>query len=156
MEKKINDILEDTNLKNNPFSLPEGYFNKMEDSVRERIHCCNTTNNVSSFGEHFRTYSAMLVMFLLVFGIGYGVISLTSDRTIDYNGISGIINPSINTNDTISDEDLIILLGRDDIYENDESTYITKSAILTIEKNDIEEYLIDNNISSVIILASLE
>ena len=98
----------------------------------------------------------MLSMFLIVFGIGYGVIALTNvKKDLHYNGITDLFIDS-NNNDSLSDEELLIIFGENEIYSTAEQINTLEINIQPIQKSEIEEYLIDNNISSFAILASLE
>ncbi len=154
MNKDFKDILDNKDLKKNPFTLPQGYFTQMEDNVREKIHSEHAIERGGSLISQLRTYTAMLAMFLLLFGVGYGVISTTGVSNVKYNGLSGII--SIPQEDTLSDEELLIIFGQTDIYSTAESISTVETTVAPIKKDKIEEFLIDNNISYISILASLE
>ena len=153
MNRDIKDILENKNLKDNPFKIPGGYFSQMEESVHKRIYSSPVS---STFSVQFKTFATMLSMFLIVFGIGYGVIALTNvKKDLHYNGITDLFIDS-NNNDSLSDEELLIIFGENEIYSTAEQINTLEINIQPIQKSEIEEYLIDNNISSFAILASLE
>ncbi|MDD2293975.1 MAG: hypothetical protein PHD07_07200 [Bacteroidales bacterium] len=71
---EIKNILDNPDLKRNAFSVPEGYFAKMEDSVRERI---KAPVHESLFLKYFKPAFGLLCSFALIFGLGYGVLTLT-------------------------------------------------------------------------------
>lgn len=68
-------ILEDPSLKHNPFSMPEGYLESLEDAMHEQI----ATEEKPSGGFIAVLKPALLLaaMFALIFVMGYGVLSLT-------------------------------------------------------------------------------
>lgn len=68
-----NNILEREGLKNNPFSVPEGYFDTVEDMVRERIRTPEKRGPMSIL----KPALLLACMFGIIFGIGYGALSLT-------------------------------------------------------------------------------
>lgn len=75
------DILEDIKKKGSPFKVPEHYFSTVEDGVRGAI---NEPEMVQSpFLSALKSGFALAFSFLLIFGMGYGVLSLT--RTADIN-----------------------------------------------------------------------
>ena len=73
--KEIKDILDDIALKQNPYSVREGYFDFMESRVNDRIDHPASTNRVWNVAK-----PAILLAcsFLIIFGIGYGTLSLTN------------------------------------------------------------------------------
>jgi hypothetical protein len=76
-------MLEDIKNKRRPFDVPQGYFSTLEDSVREKIHAPQRESNV--FMSAVRTTFALAFSFLAIFGMGYGVMSLT--RTMTYGDL---------------------------------------------------------------------
>lgn len=68
-------ILEDPSLKCNPFSMPDGYIESLEDALHEQI----ATEEKPSGGFIAVLKPALLLaaMFALIFAMGYGVLSLT-------------------------------------------------------------------------------
>lgn len=68
-------MLDDIKNRERPFKVPDGYFATIEDSVR-----CAVNQPVSGARLFFSTLKsgfALAFSFLFIFGIGYGVISLT-------------------------------------------------------------------------------
>lgn len=73
--EEFNNILDNPDLKKLSFSVPEGYFAKMEDQVREIIA---TPEHVpSGIMRYFKPALGLLCSFGLVFGLGYGIFALT-------------------------------------------------------------------------------
>lgn len=62
------DILEDAGLKRNPFEVPEGYFDTLEDKVRNRIQSQQTRENV--WIAKLKPAFVMGIMFLVIAGFG--------------------------------------------------------------------------------------
>lgn len=67
------DILQEEGLRKNPFTLPEGYLEKMETAVGESI----ASPERSMFRTILKPALGLAVAFALVFGMGYGVLALT-------------------------------------------------------------------------------
>ena len=75
MMNENKNILEDPSLKCNPFSMPDGYIESLEDALHEQI----ATEEKPSGGFIAVLKPALLLaaMFALIFAMGYGVLSLT-------------------------------------------------------------------------------
>ncbi len=75
MKKNLN--IDNPNLKENPFSLPDGYFSQVRDSVSQRI-----SNQEGSGWSRFRNIArpqlALLSSFVIIFFIAYGAFTLFS------------------------------------------------------------------------------
>ncbi len=70
--------LEDPKLKRNPFSVPEGYFAQMEDSVQKAIS--NEKENAEALPKGMAVLKPALLlaaMFLMIGGLGLGVMEYT-------------------------------------------------------------------------------
>lgn len=78
----MKDSLENDELRENPFRMPEGYLEDMEFSVMHRISREKAEAARPGWKAVLRPIFYMAAMFGLVFGIGYGVMALThtSDR----------------------------------------------------------------------------
>lgn len=72
--KKVGDILSDSHLREEPFKLPGGYVEELENRVSEQIGSKATGGSAWSVAK-----PAVLLafMFVLIFGIGYATLSLT-------------------------------------------------------------------------------
>lgn len=156
----IPDILENARLKANPFTLPEGYFRDVEDRLQDAIH--NPGKEESPTLSSLRTTLAMVAMFALVFGLAYGIFSITgtgnnpameetaitSDGTLATTG-------SETGKEAMSDEELLQYYGSYDAYSA-ETLEAINVVPHTINKDEIEQYLIDSNVPSLMVLAALE
>lgn len=114
--------LNNLRLKENPFSLPEGYFKTLEESVHARIH--PEIEEVVPSTPFFRflslskSYIVLAFSFFLILGIGYGVLTITSPKShlepVDDSLFAlienGYINPAIidDMYDDIAVEDAFI------------------------------------------------
>lgn len=76
--------LNDSELKKNPFSVPENYFSDFEEEVRLKIHKSSTSK--TEFFHQIKSYIALAASFAIVFLIGYGVLSLTP--LLDRSGLN--------------------------------------------------------------------
>lgn len=74
MMKDTKNILEQESLKQAPFTVPEGYFQTVEDRVRERIA---KPEGRTRLWTVLKPGMAVAAMFLIIFGIGYATLSLT-------------------------------------------------------------------------------
>lgn len=72
--KETKNILEQESLKQAPFTVPEGYFQTVEDRVRERIAKPERSTRLWTV---LKPGIAVAAMFLIIFGIGYATLSLT-------------------------------------------------------------------------------
>ena len=95
-------------LKENPFRMPEGYLENMEFSVMRKIS--EESAPQSGWRTILRPAIYLAAMFALIFGIGYGVLTLThSSERLNQNAPA------------LADEDI-------DYYVNE---YITVNEIIT-------------------------
>ncbi len=74
-------MLDEIKNKNRPFSVPDGYFSTVEESVRESISS-HREKVGNPLWNSFKVAFALFVSFGFIFGVGYGVMSLT--RTMTY------------------------------------------------------------------------
>lgn len=79
------DMLKDLASKDNPFRTPEGYLDSLEDRLMARI-AAETAEEASSKQQKpvwriLKPALTLAAMFALIFGMGYGVLSLT--HTLD-------------------------------------------------------------------------
>lgn len=155
------DILENPHLKANPFTLPQGYFSQMEARLQETIHHPEKKTESPALSS-LRTSFAMVAMFALVFGLAYGVFSITGtsnlsspDQTnVAENGPLPKITPE-EGKELISDEELLQYYGNYDTYSAE--TLATINVVPpAVNKDEIEQYLIDSNVPSFMVLAALE
>lgn len=62
------DLLENAELKRNPFDIPEGYFDSVENNVREKIRISKLAEN--DWIEKLKPAFVMGIMFLAISGFG--------------------------------------------------------------------------------------
>ena len=150
LDGKERDILQSANLKENPFVVPQGYFASVEDAVHQKIHKEEKVNPLVSF---FKTGIALASVFGIVFGLGYGAMYLTD--TLDTTKSS--IPAYASTDEANIDEFIISAIGNYPIMETEEEIENSPnmSDTLNINKEMIEQYLIDSDLS-ISALAALE
>lgn len=154
-EGKEKDILQRPSLKENPYTVPQGYFSMVEDEVREKIH--GKQSEKGSLYSIFKTNIALVASFVLIFGIGYGIMHLTNTPdTLKMQ--QQLYSESQDSNaDSLTDELIIRVIGNYPIMEAmaemDNDPQIDNEP--TFNKDNIEQYLIDSDVS-LITLASLE
>lgn len=72
--KETKDILADKKLKDNPFSVPDKYFDSLEESIGGRIAPDNSGSGVPAV---LKPAFYLFSMFAVIFGMCYGVLKLT-------------------------------------------------------------------------------
>lgn len=150
LDGKERDILQSANLKENPFVVPQGYFASVEDAVHQKIHKEEKVNPLVSF---FKTGIALASVFGIVFGLGYGAMYLTDTLDTTESPI-----PAVASNEEANIDELIIsAIGNYPIMETEEEIENSPdmSDTLSINKEMIEQYLIDSDLS-ISALAALE
>lgn len=149
------DILKQEYLRENPYTLPQGYFNAVEDSVRIKIH--GKDSHGSSLKSVFQTTIALASVFAIVFGFGYGAMYLTQTGKFDSEHIYS--QTGYDSSDSLTDELIINIIGNEHITissfaDIDDSPELSDS-LSAINKDYIEQYLIDSDVS-LVTLASLD
>ncbi len=154
-----NDILNTTSLKNNPFTVPDEYFSRMEEQLHARIH--NTAEKKNPVPPALRTAFAMAAMFALVFGLGYSILYITGThngplkQTIVPDNTASIEDRTDIPKESLSDEELLQYYGA--YYTYPAETLETIDIVPPpVNKEEIEQYLIESNVPSFTILAALE
>lgn len=150
----MSDILQNPNLKKNPFTVPDSYISDLEDQVRVKIRGAEKEEH-SSY-TILRTTVTMAAMFALIFGLGYSALYIT--KTLDTKTVQeNVLSENAPVPESLSDEELIQYLGRYPAY-NPSDEEITKIEVVTptVNKDEIEQYLIDSNTSATTVLAALE
>lgn len=154
--KKSGDILEDAHLKENPYSLPEGYFDRMEAGVRDKIRDIEGSRGPETSGslpvadENRRTAArkllrpalGMAASFLLIFGFAYAIFALTGTLG------KGKKNPSA---DNATLEDSIGIGAFDERALRDYADYIADNPEIaddSITDDDVVSYLENSNITT--------
>jgi hypothetical protein len=155
----MEDILNNKNLKNNPFKVPDGYFKDVEKKIMDSVSAQKETytlgenstkkNNIFSL---LKPAISMAAMFAIVFGFGYGVMKLTNTDS------SGKNLESIFAEQELTEDEFIGLMGNANYEEivNITEDINTISTDIQTNEEDIENYLIDSRVSSFLTLASLE
>ncbi len=127
---KERDILQQEHLRENPYGLPQNYFAAVEDAVREKIH--GKPSKAEQLRNGFQTCVAFASVFAIVFGLGYGAMYVTGTAT------------EAATNEENGTEQIL-----------SQTQPVPTSDTLNVEKDYIEQYLIDSNVS-IATLASVE
>ncbi len=149
--KQEKDILQRQELKANPYTVPSNYFSNIEDSIREKIKADGKESIVwhKRFFQVTSSYFMLACSFGLIFGMAYGVLSLTStlnnDNSITDTGeLLSLVEQGYISSDFIEDyydtidfeEDIVAGL-----QEEINMSQITSSEIeYYIEDEDLIEY----------------
>ena len=72
------DILQKDGMKTLPFSTPEGYFDSVEERLRERTFQKEPSAKWDAWAKALKASLALAASFLLIAGMGWGIMKLTN------------------------------------------------------------------------------
>lgn len=162
--KDFKDILEKERLKENPFGTPQGYFESMRQEVMEKISATPVyvpeKEEPATFMTYFKPAFALAAVFAIVFGMGYGAMYMTGtvqDEETQLQAQQTLEENATFSGTEISEDELIYLIGDtlENLYAQESSDASIDIVEPEINKEEIEQYLIDTRIST-IALALLE
>ena len=162
--KDFKDILEEKKLKENPFGVPQGYFESMRQEVMEKISATPVyvpeKEEPATFMTYFKPAFALAAVFAIVFGMGYGAMYMTGtvqDEETQLQAQQTLEENATFAGTEISEDELIYLIGDtlENLYAQESSDASIDIVEPEINKEEIEQYLIDTRIST-IALALLE
>lgn len=162
--KDFKDILEEKKLKENPFGVPQGYFESMRQEVMEKISATPVyvpeKEEPATFMTYFKPAFALAAVFAIVFGMGYGAMYITGtaqDEETQLQAQQTLEENATFAGTEISEDELIYLIGDtlENLYAQESSDASIDIVEPEINKEEIEQYLIDTRIST-IALALLE
>ena len=78
MNKDMENLLERAQLKKIPFSAPEGYFDSLEERLRERTFQTKPEKKWGAWKGVLKAGLTLAASFLIVAGLGWGVMKLTN------------------------------------------------------------------------------
>ncbi|MBQ0006935.1 MAG: hypothetical protein KBS57_05995 [Alistipes sp.] len=138
------DILNDDSIRTNPFRMPDGYVLLLEENVQRRIASKNSPAVL--FWSKVKAPVMLAVTFALIFGMGYGVMSLTGtsspSSSIRSNEVADILDDYTLHSSFIEDyyeematNDFLDVSANDveitDEMESEIISYITMNDIMT-------------------------
>ena len=157
-KKEMEDILQRSSLKENPFGTPKGYFETMRREVLETVSTMPVAPEYDETQEQepatFKTYFvpafSLAAMFGLIFGLGYGAMKLTGtgeehglpERTV----LSENIGEEVSEQEAeLSEDDMmnILHISIEDLVAAQNAEYEIE---VEINGQEIEEYLIENRV----------
>ena len=162
--KDFKDILEKERLKENPFGTPQGYFESMRQEVMEKISATPVyvpeKEEPATFMTYFKPAFALAAVFAIVFGMGYGAMYMTGtvqDEETQLQAQQTLEENATFAGTEISEDELIYPIGDtlENLYAQESSDASIDIVEPEINKEEIEQYLIDTRIST-IALALLE
>ena len=162
--KDFKDILEKERLKENPFGTPQGYFESMRQEVMGKISATPVYDSQkaepATFMTYFKPAFALAAVFAIVFGMGYGAMYMTGtvqDEETQLQAQQTLEENATFAGTEISEDELIYLIGDtlENLYAQESSDASIDIVEPEINKEEIEQYLIDTRIST-IALALLE
>ena len=142
-DERLTDILETEEMRKIPFSVPEDYFDSLEDRLSESIFHKNKESWISSLKKTLKPVMTLAASFLIVAAMGWGVMRLTK---LSQNKIA--LNSQEETSEESADlmDSLINRYGAieiEEIYSNPPiDADNTGSDILSQEESEaLEEYI---------------
>ena len=139
MKEKFN--LDQPHLKENPYKVPEGYFNSLQDAVSEKI---SSANKAPGLWSVVKPQLALVSAFVVIFLMGYVATQLFTP-TVSNNSNKNISAESSYFEDNFIEPSFI------DFYDSEKDSLLKDEQV---DPEEIVEYL-NTNASSVYI-ASLE
>lgn len=156
--KDFKDILEKERLKENPFGTPQGYFESMRQEVMEKISATPVyvpeKEEPATFMTYFKPAFALAAVFAIVFGMGYGAMYMTGtvqDEETQLQAQQTLEENATFAGTEISEDELIYLIGDtlENLYAQESSDASIDIVEPEINKEEIEQYLIDTRISTI-------
>lgn len=170
-KKDMEDILGRSSLKENPFGVPKGYFETMQQEVIEKISAIpvmeqeyeEPVSQPVTFFTYLKPAIGLAAVFAIVFGMGYGVMKLTGtsqSESLDLNLQADITPDEIvveNTGTELTEEEVVSIMGNslEDLFAQENTDSSTEIMQTEINKEEIEQYLIDSRVTTTV-LALLE
>lgn len=158
-KKEMDDILQRSSLKENPFGTPKGYFETMQQEVLEKISAMPAAPEYDEVQEQepatFKTYFvpafSLAAMFGIIFGLGWGVMKLTG--TGEGSGLpeQAVLSENVEEFEVpeteLSEDDMmnILHISIEDLIAAQNAEFEIE---VQIDDQEIEEYLIENRVST--------
>ncbi len=163
-KQNMEDILGKSPLKENPFGVPKGYFGTMQREVMEKISSVPVApvyNEEEAAPATLFTYLkpaiGLAAVFAIVFGMGYGVMSLTGVSKDDVPAPTlqadsyAAETVAVNSGTELTEEEVISIIGDsiEELFAQDNSTdSIVEIMQSEINEEEIEQYLIDSRVTT--------
>lgn len=151
-------------LKENPFGVPEGYFETMQQEVMEKISAIpvarpydEETAEPATLLTYLKPAIGLAAVFAIIFGMGYGVMALTGvskDDGIQTAQLQADIAPSEitmeSTGTELTEEEVISIIGDsiDELFVLDNTDPATDILQIEVNEEEIEQYLIDTRVTT--------
>ena len=158
-KKEMDDILQRSSLKENPFGTPKGYFEAMQQEVLEKISAIpvapeydeEQVQEPATFKTYFVPAFSLAAMFGIIFGLGWGVMKLTG--TGEGSGLpeQAVLSENVEEFEVpeteLSEDDMmnILHISIEDLIAAQNAEFEIE---VQIDDQEIEEYLIENRVST--------
>ena len=139
MKEKFN--MENKHLRENPYSVPEGYFNNLQDTISERVA---SGKRGSSFWSIARPQLALVTSFAIIFLVAYATINIFSPGNAEETIVVSESDPV---------EGLHIKTSFVDFYDSTADSLYTDEE-KEVDPEEIVDYLSTN--TGLIYLASID
>ncbi|MBO5700564.1 MAG: hypothetical protein J6R57_04005 [Bacteroidales bacterium] len=157
-KKEMDDILQRSSLKENPFGTPKGYFETMQQEVLEKISAMPVApeyddevqeQEPATFKTYFVPAFSLAAMFGIIFGLGYGAMKLTG--TGEGSGLpeQAVFSENVEEFEVpeteLSEDDMmnILHISIEDLIAAQNAEFEIE---VQIDDQEIEEYLIENRV----------
>ena len=157
-KKEMDDILQRSSLKENPFGTPKGYFETMQQEVLEKISAMPVApeyddevqeQEPATFKTYFVPAFSLAAMFGIIFGLGWGAMKLTG--TGEGSGLpeQAVLSENVEKFEVpeteLSEDDMmnILHISIEDLIAAQNAEYEIE---VQIDDQEIEEYLIENRV----------
>ena len=159
-KKEMDDILQRSSLKENPFGTPKGYFETMQQEVLEKISAMPVApeyddevqeQEPATFKTYFVPAFSLAAMFGIIFGLGYGAMKLTGTGDGSALPEQTVLSENIEEFEVqeteLSEDDMmnILHISIEDLIAAQNAEYEIE---VQIDDQEIEEYLIENRVST--------
>lgn len=158
-KKEMDDILQRSSLKENPFGTPKGYFEAMQQEVLEKISAIpvapeydeEQVQEPATFKTYFVPAFSLAAMFGIIFGLGWGAMKLTG--TGEGSGLpeQAVLSENVEEFEVpeteLSEDDMmnILHISIEDLIAAQNAEFEIE---VQIDDQEIEEYLIENRVST--------
>ncbi len=158
-KKEMEDILQRSSLKGNPFGTPKGYFEAMQQEVLEKISAIpvapeydeEQVQEPATFKTYFVPAFSLAAMFGIIFGLGYGAMKLTGTGDGSALPEQTVLSENVEEFEMqeteLSEDDMmnILHISIEDLITAQNAEFEIE---VQIDDQEIEEYLIENRVPS--------
>ena len=143
---EIDDMLSNRARTDNPFRVPEGYFESLEDRLAARIAAeeAGTPKGSRRVWQALKPALMMAAMFAIIFGMGYGALSLT--HTLDRGTGTPAVSDYASLEEELIRSSSLLNYYQSDFQVDDEDAEIDEESLISylsteLSFADLAEYI---------------